>query len=168
MPYLTRRSFATLLLGAATFTALTATSAHAAADVPCTIAALDKNGRYRTDVVVNCRVDTQTGAAQLTVKGKAKTRTYQSRTQLTSAHIDLAKRWIRRARMDTKHNPALFDMSEFLTQAANATSGFVLIRERKGKPALNIVYITDGVYRSIDLPGSDLNAKPRGMLTTGQ
>ncbi len=140
---------------------------QAGQNVSCIIASLNSGGKYRTDVALNCRINTQTGAAQFTVKGKVKTRNYLSKTELTQAHINLVTRLMRTARMDTRRNPAQFDISAFLNAASKATSGFVLVRTSKGKTALNIVYITDGVYRSIDLPGTNLRAKPKGMLTTG-
>jgi len=157
-----------LLLAGAVLMFHPAAHAQAASTHQCLIAALHKSGKYRTDVVTNCRINTQSGAATLTVKGKPKTRNYAEKSPLTSAHIDVAERWLARARMDRRHNPAAFDVAAFFTEASRATSGFVLTRQRKGRPALNIVYITDGVYRSIDLPGSNLRAKPVGLLTTGR
>ena len=70
--------------------------------------------------------------------------------------------------MDPRHNPAGFDARAFLTEASRATSGKVLVYRRKGRKALNIVFITNGVYRSVDLAGASLASKPRGLLTTGK
>lgn len=133
----------------------------------CIIAAASGNGIYSTNVVTNCRVNTQNGTTQFTVNGKNKERDYSDQSPLTAAHLEAASRWARRLRMDTQNNPAQFDIQAFLTQASQATSGFVLVRDSKGRTALNIVYITDGVYRSIDLDFTSLRNNPRGLMTTG-
>jgi len=133
----------------------------------CIIASESSNGIYSTNVVTNCRVNTQNGTTQFTVNGKNKERDYASKQSLTTAHLDAARRWARRLRMDAHNNPAQFDIQAFLLQASQATSGFVLVRDSKGRAALNIVYITNGVYRSIDLDYTSLRNNPRGLMTTG-
>lgn len=133
----------------------------------CIIAAEVGNGVYATNVVTNCHVNTQTGTTQFSVNGKNKERDYASRIPLTTAHLQAAQRWARRLRMDERNNPAHFDIQAFFEQASQASSGFVLVRDSKGKAAYNVVYITDGVYRSIDLDYTSLRRNPRGLMTTG-
>ncbi len=152
----------------ALFVALLTTPSLAAAQTQnCIIAAGSGGGLYATNVVTNCRVNIQTGTTRFTVNGKNKERDYASRSPLTSAHLQAASRWGRRLRMDGRNNPAQFDIQAFFEQAAQATSGFVLVRDSKGRTALNIVYITDGVYRSVDLDYTSLRNNPRGLMTTG-
>lgn len=68
--------------------------------------------------------------------------------------------------MPNATNPAKFNVQEFLRQTSQATHGFVLVRQRNRGPALNVVYVTNGIYRSIDFPGTDLRQTPSGFLTT--
>jgi hypothetical protein len=133
----------------------------------CIIASESGDGIYSTNVVTNCRVNTQNGTTQFTVNGKNKARDYSSQLPLTRAHLNAARRWAGRLRMDARNNPARFDIQAFLLQASQATSGFVLVRDSKGRTALNIVYITNGIYRSIDLDYTSLRNNPRGLMTTG-
>lgn len=134
----------------------------------CIIASASSNGKYRTNVVTRCQVNTGNGTTQFIVNGKTKERIYSAKRPLTTAHLKAARRWLQKLRMDTRNNPAQFDIRAFLTQASQATSGFVLVRKIKGRTALNIVYITNGVYRSVDLKTTSLRARPQGLMTTGK
>lgn len=139
--------------------------------VKCVIASNDGKNGFRTDEVSSCRVNTANGSTSYVFKGTKRTRSYSSVKPLTTRHLDAAKFWLNRVgklRFDTSRNPARFDPKSFLSAASKATSGFVLIRTNKGRRSLNVVYITNGVYRSIDFPGTSLRATPSGFLTTGR
>lgn len=137
----------------------------------CVIASNDERNGYRTDQVSRCRVNTANGATSYVFKGKSRKRSYSSRKPLTTRHLDAARYWLNRAdklHFETARNPVGFDPKAFLNEASKATSGFVLTFRKNGRRKLNVVYITNGVYRSIDFPGTSLKAKPSGFLTTRQ
>ena len=137
----------------------------------CVIASNDGKNGFRTDEVSRCRVNTANGATSYVFNGKSSKRSYSSRKPLTTRHLDAARYWLNRVeklQFQTTHNPVGFDPRVFLSEASKATSGLVLIRRKNGKRKLNVVYITDGVYRSIDFPGTSLKAMPSGFLTTRQ
>lgn len=137
----------------------------------CVIASNDGKNGFRTDEISSCRVNTSSGSASYVFKGKNSKRSYSSSKRLTTRHLDAAKYWLNRVEklhFETTRNPVGFDPKVFLSEASKATSGFVLTRNKNGKRALNVVYITNGVYRSIDFPGTSLRAMPSGFLTTGR
>ena len=133
----------------------------------CIIAAEHETRTYRTDTIKNCRIDLQSGSTTYTHKGKNKERSYDRKIPLTSKHINAVNRWMnarRRLTIDPQLNPVGLDLNSFLSEAAKATEGFVLVRKRKGKTAYNLVFITDGVYRLVDLTGTSLNSIPSGFM----
>ncbi len=137
----------------------------------CVIASNDGKKGFRTDEITRCRVNTENGSASYVFKGKSGKRSYTSRQPLTKRHLDAANYWLNRVeklQLSPSRNPAGFDPKVFLSEAAKATSGAVFIRSKNGKRSMNVVYMTNGVYRSIDFPGTDLKATPSGFLTTGQ
>lgn len=145
--------------------------AQTANTAKCVIASNDGKNGFRTDEVSSCRVHTASGSTSYVFKGKNSKRSYSSYKPLTTRHLDAAKYWLNRVEklhFETARNPVGFDPKVFLSEVSRATSGFVLIRNKKGKRALNVVYITNGVYRSIDFPGTSLRAMPSGFLTTGK
>jgi hypothetical protein len=137
----------------------------------CIIASNDKENGFRTDEIFNCRIDTATGNASFVFKQKQRTRSYVSMQPLTQQYRDVASYWANRSgqlSIPAATNPARFDPRSFLEAASQATDGFVLIRrKRSGAQAVNIVYITDGIYRSIDFSGTNVKETPSGFLTTG-
>ena len=137
----------------------------------CIIASNDGRNGFRTDEVSQCRVDTLNGNASFVFNGKNRQRSYVSVKPLTKRHLQAATYWLKRTkrlRVPARTNPAKFDPQKFLNEAAQATDGFVLVHNRKGGRALNVVYITNGVYRSIDFPGTNLRETPTGFLTTAR
>jgi hypothetical protein len=153
--------------------AVTAPAAQAQAGntAKCVIASNDGKNGFRTDEVSGCRVNTANGSTSYVFKGKSKKRAYSSSKPLTTNHLHLARYWLDRVeklRLNPTRNPIGFDPKVFLSEASKANSGVVFIRTKNGKRALNVVYITDGVYRSIDFPGTNLRAVPSGFLTTGR
>lgn len=143
--------------------------AQAGSTVKCVIASNDGRNGFRTDEVTRCRVNRADGSASYVFKGKSGKRSYSSRKPLTKRHLDAAKYWLNRAeklQLAPSRNPAGFDPKVFLSEAAKATSGVVFVRSKNGKRSMNVVYITNGVYRSIDFPGTNLKATPSGFLTT--
>jgi hypothetical protein len=169
---MTRSHYRTIAIVLAAFLSVTTLVGRAdAAIVNCIIASNDGDKGFRTDEVTRCRVDTDNGRTAFTFKGKKRDRSYKAKQALTKSHVAAASYWLKRAdklKFNPKRNPAGFDATSFLREAAKATSGFVLIHERKGKRAMNVVYITGGVYRSIDFPGTNPKAMPSGLLTTGR
>lgn len=159
----------TLIFAALLSTVAIPAMAQSGGALDCIIASNDGKKGFRTDEVTACRINTDTGKTDFSFKGTKRTRSYSAKQELTRRHIAAAEYWMNRAdslKFETKRNPAGFDAATFLRQASKATSGFVLVHERKGKRALNVVFITDGVYRSIDFPGTNLKAMPEGLLTT--
>lgn len=138
--------------------------------VDCVIASNDGRNGFRTDEISNCRINTRTGDISFVFKDRARSRSYDAVEPLTTRHLEAAAYWGARAgrfRFTPITNPAGFDPQAFLNAAAQATHGFVLVRNKKnGGRALNVVYITDGVYRSIDFDGTNLRDMPEGLLTT--
>lgn len=136
----------------------------------CVIAANDGPNGFRTDEISGCRINTSNGNATFVIGGKNRSRSYTSVQPLEARHIEAAAFWRNRAgqlRVPAASNPKGFDAQFFLQQASRATDGFVLVRRKgSGGLALNVVYITDGVYRSIDFPGTNLRETPAGFLTT--
>lgn len=136
----------------------------------CVIASNDGRNGFRTDEVSRCRVNTSNGNATFVFNQKNRTRSYASVQPLTTQHLEAAAFWLNRAgqiRVPANTNPNGFDPQGFLREASQASHGFVLVRnKRNGGRALNVVYITDGVYRSIDFPGTNLREMPSGFLTT--
>lgn len=149
----------------------TAGTAAQAQTVNCVIASNDGRNGFRTDEISRCRVDTSNGNASFVMNGKQRSRSYISVQPMTSSHLDVAKYWLNRTeqlRVPASTNPAGFDARRFLDAASQATNGFVLIRRKNsGAQAINIVYITNGVYRSIDFSGTNIAETPSGFLTTG-
>jgi hypothetical protein len=133
----------------------------------CTIATKDGSRIYRTDTIQSCRVNLTTGAVKYTYKGRAKSRKYSTKTPISDKHIRAIERW-QRKRLKVagpSQNPARFNIDTFLKEASKATSGFVLIRTtKKGNRRMQIVYITDGVYRFVDLGGTALDSIPAGLM----
>lgn len=168
-----RRMFRRL---AATLTALivlvTLFSTDAQAQtVACVIASNDGRNGFRTDELTNCRINTSNGEATFVRKQKERSRSYTSRQPLTTRHLEVAQYWLdrsRQLRVPASTNPAGFDPRAFLEAASRATHGFVLVRTKNsGAQAMNLVFITDGVYRSIDFSGTDFRDTPSGFLMTG-
>ena len=145
-------------------------AAQNSATVTCTIASNDGRNGFRTDEISNCRVNTRTGDISFVFKDRARTRSYDSVDPLTTRHLEAAAYWrdrVGRLRVAAATNPAGFDAQAFLNAASQATHGFVLVRNKKnGGRALNVVYITDSIYRSIDFDGTNLREMPEGLLTT--
>lgn len=137
----------------------------------CVIASNDGANGFRTDQVSNCRVDAATGNATFRVNQKQRSRSYVSMRPLTPQDKGVANYWLSRVdqlAVPARTNPAGFDARRFLQEASKATSGFVLVRRKgSGAQAINIVYITNGVYRSIDFSGTNMREVPSGFLTTG-
>lgn len=151
-------------LSGAAAQAQTNTTAH------CIIAANDGGSVFRTDEITGCRINISNGAASFVINQEKRTRSYTHVRPLKKQHLKLATSLLNRVeklRVPASTNPARFDVQDFLRQASKATDGMVFVRaKRKGGRALNVVYITDGVYRSIDFPGTNLNEMPSGFLTT--
>ncbi|NNF23436.1 MAG: hypothetical protein HKN63_01315 [Rhodobacteraceae bacterium] len=147
---------------------LVATSATAQTATRCVIAAANKaEFSYSTATVTGCKINERSGQTSYRIKGKERKRSYTGTMKMSQDHINAATYWLRRAeRFDVTPNPANFRIRHFLQQAAKADRGIVLVRDRKGKKALTVVYLTDGVYRSIDFKGTDLMQTPFGFLTT--
>lgn len=136
----------------------------------CIIASNDGRNGFRTDEISGCRIDTSNGNASFIMKQERRSRTYSSVEPLTTRHLEAAAYWLNRSgqiRVPAATNPNRFDPQRFLREASQATHGFVLVRnKRSGVRALNVVYITNGVYRSIDFPGTNLRETPAGFLMT--
>ncbi len=159
----------TAALVTAFFILLLASPTVQAQTTDCVIASNDDRNGFRTDEISRCRIHTRTGEATFVINGRSRQRTYSGRQPMTTQHLEIAAYWLNRSgqlRFPPATNPAGFDVQEFLRQAAKATHGFVLVRNRKRGPAVNVVYITNGVYRSIDFPSVNLREKPSGFLTT--
>jgi len=150
----------------------TAGTAAQAQTANCIIASNDGRNGFRTDEISNCRVNTSNGNANFVMKQRQRSRSYNGTQPLTTQHLEVAQYWLSRSgqlRVSSSTNPARFDPRSFLQAASQATHGFVLIRNKnKGGRAMNVVYITDGVYRSIDFPGTNLREMPSGFLTTAR
>lgn len=159
-------------LAVALVVSLSGLSAQAQTGGPlaCVIASNDGRNGFRTDEISGCRIDPSTGNASFVYRQQNRTRSYAGTEPLTTRHLDIASYWLSRTGqmpMPASTNPAGFDLQGFLREAAQATHGFVLVRnKRNGGRALNVVYITNGVYRSIDFPGTNLKETPAGFLTT--
>ena len=138
--------------------------------VNCVIASNDGRNGFRTDEISGCRIDRGTGTARFIFKQEERSRSYDAVEPLTTRHLEAATYWLNRVgqlRFPASTNPAAFDPQAFLQAASQATHGFVLVRNKKsGGSAVNVVYITNGVYRSIDFSGTDLRDMPSGLLTT--
>ncbi len=135
--------------------------------VKCTIATKDGSRIYRTDTIQSCSVNLSTGAVRYTYNGRAKSREYLGKKPITARHIRAVQRWQRKRLKvaEPSQNPARFNIDMFLKEASKATSGYVLTRAtKKGKRRMQIVYITNGVYRFVDLDGTVLNSIPAGMM----
>lgn len=148
----------------------TAGNAAQAQTANCVIASNDGRNGFRTDEISSCRVNTSNGNATFVLNAEQRSRTYVSVQPLTTRHLDVATYWLNRTgqlRVPAATNPAGFDPRSFLQAAAQATHGFVLVRQKNsGAQAVNIVYITDRVYRSIDFSGTNFREVPAGFLTT--
>jgi len=146
-------------------------SATYAQTANCIIASNDGRLGSGTEKVSSCRVNTSNGRTVFTYEGRDSSRVYSSRKPLTTRHLAAAKYWLERVDrldFDPRRNPAGLNPKTFLSEASKATSGFVLYRSKKGRRFMNVVYITNGVYRSIDFPSTRLRSKPAGFLTTGR
>lgn len=150
----------------------TAGTAAQAQTANCVIASNDGRNGFRTDEISRCRVNTSNGNATFVMNAEQRSRSYVSVQPLTSRHLDVASYWLNRTgqlRVPAGTNPAGFDVRRFLQAASQATHGFVLVRQKNnGAQAVNIVYITDGVYRSIDFSGTNFRDIPAGFLTTAR
>lgn len=97
---------------------------------------------------------------------------YSSVGPITPEYRAVANYWLNRLDqlpVPAQTNPAGFDMRAFLQAASEAQSGLVLMRSNgRGERAMNIAFITDGVYRSIDFSGTDFRDIPAGFLTTAR
>jgi hypothetical protein len=172
----TRRAFRSLRSIAAMLVVLTgaftmAPSLAQAQNTNCVIASNDGNNGFRTDEISGCRVNTATGNATFIMGGENRSRSYAARQPFSQQHIEVATYWLKRSnqlRFHAQYNRAGFDVRAFLEEASRAADGFVLIRtKRSGAQAMNFVYVTDGVYRSIDFDGMNAGEVPSGFLTTG-
>lgn len=138
----------------------------------CVIASNDGRNGFRTDEISSCRINTATGVSAFVFKGERRTRSYASVSPLTTRHLNAATYWLNNVgqlRFPANTNPAGFDPRAFLQAASQATHGFVLTRnKRNGGRAVNVVYITDGVYRSIDFSGTNMRRVPTGLLMATQ
>lgn len=138
--------------------------------VGCVIATNDGRKGFRTDEIYGCRVNTTNGRVTFVTNQKSRSRSYTGKQPMTEQHREIAKYWLQRVdqlQFTPRYNRAGFDVRTFLQAAARATDGYVLIRtKRNGKKAVNIVYITDGVYRSIDFDSKNAGRIPSGFLTT--
>lgn len=136
----------------------------------CAIASNDGRNGFRTDEVSRCRINTANGNATFVIDGANRQRSYTSVQPLTTRHLEVATYWLNRAgnlRVPASTNPAGFDPRAFLSAASRATHGFVLTRTKgSGRQAVNLVFLTDGVYRSIDFPGTNMREMPSGFLMT--
>lgn len=137
----------------------------------CMIATKDGNRTYRTDTVRNCSVNLVTGETYYTFNGNDKQRQYQSKLPLSQKHIRAVKKWQKkRLRLGSaaRSHASSFKIDAFLQEAAKAKSGYVLVRTtKKGKRKLNIVFVTNGIYRYVDLDGQSLNSIPSGLMVAG-
>lgn len=137
----------------------------------CVIASNDGRNGFRTDEITRCRINTGNGRASFVMKQKERDRSYISIEPLEHKHLDVANYWLKRSdqlQFQSRYNPAGFDIRAFLKAASQATKGYALTRKKRGGgQAVNIVYFTDGVYRSIDFDGTNLREVPSGFLTTG-
>lgn len=149
-----------------------APKASFAPNATCIIASNDGQNRFRTDRISNCRIDTTNGDARFTLSGQSRSRVYDSVGPITPQYRSVATYWL--SRLDqlpvpAQTNPAGFDMRAFLQTASEAQSGLVLIRSKgRGQSAMNIAFVTNGVYRSIDFSGTDFKEIPTGFLTTAR
>lgn len=136
----------------------------------CVIASNDERNGFRTDEITSCRVNTSNGNTSFVMNNEQRSRSYAAIEPLTTRHLEVAAFWLQRVgqiRVPAGTNPNRFDPQEFLREASQATHGFVLVRKkRSGRRALNVVYITNGVYRSIDFSGTNLKEMPAGFLIT--
>lgn len=150
----------------------TAGSAAQAETTNCVIASNDGRNGFRTDEISGCRVNTSNGNATFVINAEQRSRSYDSMQPLTTHHLDVATYWLNRLGrlpVPVSTNPAGFDPRSFLQAASQATHGFVLVRQKNsGAQAINLVYITDGVYRSIDFSGTNFREVPAGFLTTSR
>lgn len=167
---LPRREFLASTIGALTLALFPAqVFSQQGATKPCVIASSDGRGNYRTDEITNCSINILTGDSKYIYKGQSRQRSNAQVRPLTTRHLRTVEYWSKRVRQlkfDPATNPAGFDIAAFLEAASKSRSGYVLVRDRNGKVALNLVFISDGVMRSIDLPGTNLREKPLGFLTT--
>lgn len=150
----------------------TAGTAVQAQTANCVIASNDGRNGFRTDDSSGCRVNTSNGNATFVMNAQQRSRSYVSVQPLTSRHLDVATYWLNRTGqlcVPAGTNPAGFDARSFLQAASQATHGFVLVRQKNsGAQAVNLVYIADGVYRSIDFEGTNFWEIPAGFLTTSR
>lgn len=164
------RRVATLLVMLAGAFLMAPSLAHAQT-TGCVIASNDGNNGFRTDEISQCRVNTANGNATFVFKGENRSRSYVARQPFSQRHIEIANYWLSRSnqlQFQSRFNREGFDVRAFLQEASRATDGFVLIRtKRSGAQAVNMVYITDGVYRSIDFDGINAAEIPSGFLATG-
>lgn len=139
--------------------------------VGCVIASNDGSNGFRTDEITRCRINVANGNATFVMKQRERSRSYTSRQAFSPQHQQIAQYWLQRAgqlQFQSRYNRANFDVRAFLEAATRATDGFTLVRtKRSGAQALNIVYITEGIYRSIDFDGINVGEVPSGFLTTG-
>lgn len=163
-------SLSIILIACVCFLAFGTTQAHAQI-VGCVIASNDGSKGFRTDEITRCQINVTNGDATFVMKQRQRSRSYTSRQAFSSQHQQIAQYWLERVgqlQFQSRYNRAGFDVRAFLEAAVRATDGFVLVRtKRSGAQALNIVYITDGVYRSIDFDGTNVGEVPSGFLTTG-
>lgn len=157
----------TLLMGTLTM----APTLAQAQTANCVIASNDGSNGFRTDEISQCRINTANGNATFVMNGEDRSRSYTARQPFSEQHQQIAQYWLQRTGelpFQSRFNRTGFDLRAFLQEAARATDGFILVRtKRSGALALNIVYITDGVYRSIDFDGTIVGEVPSGFLTTG-
>ena len=151
--------------------ALTAcTGGTTAQKVGCIIASNDGPNGFRTDEISNCRLDVTNGNSTFVLNQKQRSRSYASLQPLMPQYREAATYWLTRAEqlpVPAATNPAGFNARAFLQAASQASSGFVLIRDKNnGGRAVNVVFITNGIYRSIDFPGTDIREMPSGFLMT--
>lgn len=166
---LDRKVWVAALAVSLSVTGLTA-QAQTGGTTGCVIASKDGQNTFRTDEISDCRINTANGNVSFVLAGQTRERTYDAVAPLTTRHLEAAAYWrdrIGRLRVPAATNPAGFDAQAFLSAAAQATHGFVLTRnKRNGQQAVNVVFVTDGVYRSIDFSGTDLRETPTGFLMT--
>lgn len=138
----------------------------------CVIASNDGPNGFRTDEISSCRVDVTNGNTTFRLNRKNRTRSYDAVQPLTPQYQQVAAHWLSRVdqlQVPPGTNSAGFDVRSFLRAASQATTGLVLIRNKNnGGQGINIAYITDGVYRSIDFSTTNVREIPSGFLTTGQ
>jgi len=134
----------------------------------CVIASANSGAySFSTAAITGCKINTSNSQTSYNFKGKERERSYIGSAPFAQRHINIPKKLLRQIKkFRVNPNPANFDILNFLQEAARAEQGIVLNRTRKGKRALTIVFITDGVYRSIDFKGTNINDEPAGFLTT--